>query len=41
MNVIEIKVPSIGESETEVTLAKWLVEEVARVKLDQAILEFK
>ena len=41
MNVIEIKVPSIGESVTEVTLAKWLVEDGAKVKLDQALCEFE
>ncbi|MBP6173746.1 MAG: lipoyl domain-containing protein, partial [Saprospiraceae bacterium] len=41
MNVIEIKVPSIGESVTEVTLAKWLVEDGAMVKLDQALCEFE
>lgn len=41
MNVLEIKVPSIGESVTEVTLSKWLVEDGAMVHLDQALCEFE
>jgi 2-oxoglutarate dehydrogenase E2 component (dihydrolipoamide succinyltransferase) len=41
MSKIEIKVPSIGESVTEVTLATWLVQEGDYVKLDQPIAEFE
>lgn len=37
----EIKVPSIGESISEVTLASWLVEEGSYVELDQPIAEFE
>lgn len=37
----EIKVPSIGESITEVTLATWLVAEGEFVELDQPIAEFE
>lgn len=39
--VIEMKVPTIGESITEVTLAKWLIENGAYVKLDEPICEFE
>jgi len=38
---IEIKIPSVGESITEVTLAAWLVEDGARVEEDQAIAEIE
>lgn len=41
MSIVEMKVPTIGESITEVTLAEWLVEEGDYVKLDQAICEFE
>jgi 2-oxoglutarate dehydrogenase E2 component (dihydrolipoamide succinyltransferase) len=41
MSLIDIKVPSIGESVTEVTLAKWLVKDGAYVTLDQPICEFE
>ncbi|HNB49342.1 MAG TPA: E3 binding domain-containing protein, partial [Chitinophagales bacterium] len=41
MSKIEIKVPSIGESVTEVTLSSWLVEDGDYVKLDQALAEFE
>ena len=37
----EIKVPSIGESINEVTLASWLVEDGSYVELDQPIAEFE
>ncbi len=36
-----MKVPTIGESITEVTLSQWLVEDGAYVELDQAICEFE
>lgn len=41
MSVIEIKVPVIGESISEVTLSQWLVEDGAFVKIDQPICEFE
>lgn len=41
MSVIDIKVPTIGESVTEVTLSTWLVEEGAIVKMDQPLCEFE
>ena len=41
MSVVEMKVPVIGESITEVTLSQWLVEDGAYVELDQPICEFE
>ena len=41
MSVVEIKVPVIGESITEVTLSSWLVKNGDFVELDQAICEFE
>jgi 2-oxoglutarate dehydrogenase E2 component (dihydrolipoamide succinyltransferase) len=41
MSIVEMKVPIIGESITEVTLSKWLVADGAFVELDQAICEFE
>ncbi len=41
VKVIEMKVPTIGESITEVTLSQWLVEDGAIVKLDESICEFE
>jgi 2-oxoglutarate dehydrogenase E2 component (dihydrolipoamide succinyltransferase) len=41
MAKVEIKVPSIGESVTEVTLSSWLVKEGDYVKLDQPLAEFE
>jgi 2-oxoglutarate dehydrogenase E2 component (dihydrolipoamide succinyltransferase) len=41
MSVVEMKVPSVGESVTEVTLAEWLVKEGDYVELDQPICEFE
>ena len=41
MSKVEIKVPSIGESVTEVTLSSWLVKEGDYVKLDQPLAEFE
>lgn len=38
---IEIKVPAIGESVTEVRLAKWLVDDGAYVEIDQQICEIE
>lgn len=40
MSIIELKVPSIGESVTEVTLSKWLKPDNSYVHLDEAICEF-
>jgi len=40
-SIIDIVVPSIGESVTEVTLAKWLVADGTIVSLDQALCEFE
>ena len=37
--IIEIKVPSPGESITEVQLASWLVEEGEQVDKDQEVAE--
>jgi len=41
MSVVEMKVPTIGESVTEVTLAQWLVADGEYVELDQPICEFE
>ena len=41
MNIVEMKVPTIGESVTEVTLSEWLVEDGAYVELDTPICEFE
>lgn len=41
MSIIDLKVPSIGESITEVTLAKWLKQDGEMVQLDEAICEFE
>ena len=41
MAIIEMKVPTIGESVTEVTLSQWLVEDGSYVKIDQPICEFE
>ncbi len=41
MSVIELKVPVIGESVTEVTLSSWLKEDGAIVELDEVICEFE
>lgn len=41
MSVVDMKVPTIGESITEVTLSQWLVEDGAYVELDQPICEFE
>ena len=41
MSIVEMKVPTIGESITEVTLSQWLVEDGAFVNLDDPICEFE
>lgn len=41
MSIVEMKVPTIGESVTEVTLSQWLIEDGAYVELDQPICEFE
>lgn len=41
MSKVEIKIPSVGESITEVTVAKWLVEEGSYVEKDQVIVELE
>ncbi len=41
MSIVEMKVPVIGESITEVTLSQWLKENGAYVELDEPICEFE
>jgi len=41
MSLVELKVPAIGESITEVTLSQWLIGNGEYVKLDQPICEFE
>ncbi|MBR9919963.1 MAG: 2-oxoglutarate dehydrogenase complex dihydrolipoyllysine-residue succinyltransferase [Bacteroidetes bacterium] len=41
MSVVEMKVPTIGESVTEVTLSQWLIADGDYVSLDQPICEFE
>ena len=41
MSIVEMKVPTIGESVTEVTLSQWLVENGSYVNLDDPICEFE
>ena len=41
MAVIEIKVPSIAESVTEVTLSQWLKADGSIVKIDEPLCEFE
>ena len=41
MSKIEIKVPTVGESVTEVTLASWLVKDGDFVKIDRPLAEFE
>ncbi|NNE29744.1 MAG: dihydrolipoyllysine-residue succinyltransferase, partial [Saprospiraceae bacterium] len=41
MSIVEMRVPTIGESVTEVTLSLWMVENGGYVKLDQPICEFE
>lgn len=41
MKIIDIKVPTIGESVTEVTLASWLKADGSWVQMDEPICEFE
>ena len=41
MSIVEMKVPTIGESITEVTLSQWLKEDGAYIELDEPICEFE
>ena len=41
MSIIELKVPTIGESITEVTLSQWLKKDGDIIKRDEAICEFE
>ncbi len=41
MSIIEMKVPTIGESITEVTLSQWLKEDGGYIELDEPICEFE
>jgi 2-oxoglutarate dehydrogenase E2 component (dihydrolipoamide succinyltransferase) len=41
MSIVEMKVPTIGESITEVTLSQWLKEDGEFVQLDEPICEFE
>ncbi|GAA5221344.1 2-oxoglutarate dehydrogenase complex dihydrolipoyllysine-residue succinyltransferase [Membranihabitans marinus] len=41
MSIVEMKVPTIGESITEVTLSAWLIKDGAYVHLDEPICEFE
>ena len=41
MSIVEMRVPTIGESITEVTLSQWLKEDGEFVKLDEPICEFE
>ena len=41
MSIVELKVPTIGESITEVTLSQWLKPNGAIVKVDDALCEFE
>lgn len=41
MSIVEMRVPTIGESITEVTLSQWLIENGSYVKLDEPICEFE
>jgi len=41
MAIIELRVPTIGESITEVTLSQWLIDDGAFVKIDEPICEFE
>lgn len=41
MSIVEVKIPSVGESVTEVTVARWLVEEGSYVEKDQVIVELE
>ena len=38
---IELKVPSVGESITEVVLSRWMKKDGDRVEMDEAIAELE
>ncbi|RMD74988.1 MAG: 2-oxoglutarate dehydrogenase complex dihydrolipoyllysine-residue succinyltransferase [Bacteroidetes bacterium] len=41
MSIVEVRVPNVGESVTEVTLSQWLKPDGAYVKQDEPICEFE
>ena len=41
MSIVEMRVPTVGESINEVTLSRWLKEDGAIVRLDEPICEFE
>ncbi len=41
MSIVEMRVPTIGESITEVTLSQWLKEDGAYINMDEPICEFE
>jgi 2-oxoglutarate dehydrogenase E2 component (dihydrolipoamide succinyltransferase) len=41
MSIVEMKVPTIGESITEVTLSQWLKKDGEYIKIDEPICEFE
>ncbi len=41
MSIVELRVPELGESISEVTLSQWLVDDGSFVELDQSICEFE
>ncbi|MEZ4985037.1 MAG: biotin/lipoyl-containing protein [Saprospiraceae bacterium] len=41
MSIVELKVPVIGESITEVTLSQWLKADGDFINLDEPICEFE
>ena len=41
MSIVEMRVPTIGESITEVTLSQWLKADGDYVELDEPICEFE
>ncbi len=41
MSIVEMRVPTIGESISEVTLSQWLKEDGAYVEMDESICEFE
>jgi len=41
MSIVEMKVPVIGESISEVTLSQWLKADGDYVKIDEPICEFE
>ncbi len=41
MSIIELKVPAVGESISEVTLSQWLKKDGDYIKIDEALCEFE